>query len=77
MNGLGTLVQKDEVQSKLYHQVLALQSLRLHMILMIEHCCVEVETCVQNTKPELCCDHSACDITIRTDAIQWTHVVIP
>ena len=32
MNGLGALVQRDGVQSKLYHQVLALQSLRLHMI---------------------------------------------
>ena len=42
-----------EVQSRLYHQVLALQSLRLHMIKMIEHCCVEVKTCVKNTKPEI------------------------
>ena len=77
MNGLGILVQLDEVQSKLYHQVLALQSLRLHMIQMIEHCCVEVKTCVQNTKPELCCDDNAWDIVLRADAIQLANVVIP
>ena len=77
MNDLGALVQRDEVQSKLYHQVLALQSLSLHMIKMIERYCVDVKTCVQNIKPELCCDHSAWDIVPRADAIQWANVVIP
>ena len=77
MNGLDALVQRNEVQSKLYHQVLALQSLCLHMIKMIEHCCVEVKICVQNIKPKLCCDHSAWDIVLRADAIQWANVVIP
>ena len=44
---------------------------------MIKHSCVEVKTCVQNTKPELCCDHSAWDLVVRADAIQWANVLIP
>ena len=44
---------------------------------MIENCCVDVKTCVQNTKPELCCDHSARDIVLRAEAIQWANAGTP
>ena len=30
----------------------------------------EVKTCVQNTKPELCCHYSAWDIVLHADATQ-------
>ena len=56
---------------------ISFEVLHLHMIKMVEHCCVDVKTCVQNTKPEFCCDHSAWDIVLRADAIQWANVVIP
>ena len=35
-----------------------------------------MKTCVQNTTPELCCDHSVYDIVLRADEIQWANVVI-
>ena len=47
------------------------------MIWIIEHGCVEVKACGQNTKPELSCGHSAWDIVLRDDAIQRANVVIP
>ena len=62
MNGLGALVQTGGYNRN-HHQV-------LHMIQMIEHCCGEVKTCVQITKPELCCHHSAWDLVLRADATQ-------
>ena len=37
----------------------ALSSLHMHMIWIIEHNCVEVKACGQNTRLEFCCHHSA------------------
>ena len=53
-----------------HHQVLALQYLHMHMIWMIEHCCVDVKTFVQNSKLELCCHHTAWDTVLHADATQ-------
>ena len=53
-----------------HHQVLAWKSLHMHMLWIIEHCCGEVKTCVQNTKPKLWCHHSASDTVLHPDATQ-------
>ena len=61
---------KRRIYNRNHHQVLALRSLDMHMIKMIEHCWGEVKTCVQNTKPDLCCHHSAWHTALHADATQ-------
>ena len=51
-------------------QGLALSSLHLHMIWIIEHCCIEVKACDQNTRLELCCHRSGWGIVLLADAAQ-------
>ena len=51
-------------------QGLALSSLHLHMIWIIEHCCVEVKAYGQNTRLELWCPHSGWGIVLQADAAQ-------
>ena len=51
-------------------QVLALLSLHLHMIWIIEHRCVEVKACGANIRLELYYHHSRWDIILQADAAQ-------
>ena len=51
-------------------QVFALSSLHLHMIWIIEHCCVDVKAYGENTRLELCCHHSGWDNVLQADAAQ-------
>ena len=51
-------------------QVLALSSLHLHMVWIIEHSCVEVKACGENTRLELCCHHSGWGIVLQAYAAQ-------
>ena len=51
-------------------QVVTISYLHLHMIWMIEHCCVEVKACGENTRLELCSHHCGWDIVVQADAAQ-------
>ena len=49
---------------------IGLSSLHLHIIWIIEHCCVEGKACSENTRLELCCHHSGWDIILQADAVR-------
>ena len=50
--------------------VLALSYLHLHMVWIVEHGCVEVKACGQNTSQNWCCHHNGWGIVLQADADQ-------
>ena len=66
----GQSSKTDTLKSHITWQGLALSSLHLHMIWLIEHCCIEVKACDQNTRLELCCHRSGWGIVLQADAAQ-------
>ena len=66
----GQSSQTTTLTSHITWQGLALSYLHLHMIWTIEHCCIEVKACDQNTRLELCCHHSGWGIFLQAEAAQ-------
>ena len=67
---VGQSTETTTLTSHTTWQGLALSSLHLHMIWMIEHCCVEVKAYGQTARLELWCHHSGWGIGLQADAAQ-------
>ena len=64
----GHFSKTNTLTSHITWQGWASSSLHLHMIWIIEHCCIEVKACDQNTKLELCCHRSGWCIVLQAEA---------
>ena len=79
IRGAGQSLKSTTLTSHITWQVLvlALSYLHLHMIWIIEHCCVEVKACDQNSSKNWCCHHNGWSIVLQADADQMAKCCDP